>query len=256
MLRCVFVRSSTGVVSGGRLSDVFSHMKYGHSKCFSSLMWNRNQVKISTKPLLSRFNSVNTAKVAETYAKPLIWFHWIGAAGMTGLVISGWAAGTIPNDPQKTPKDLLEFRGKLMHLHESVGLLMLACMFPRVAVRLASRIPPKLPGPAWEQFAGKASHMLLYFSLIFMPISGLGFGYASGWGVPFFAWKVPGAPPEKAESPTYKAIEKFFYENHHRVGQMMEYLLPIHVGAVIFHHLYRGHNMLRRMNPFAKSLPN
>ena len=37
-------------------------------------------------------------------------------------------AGSIPNDPAKTPKDKLEFRGKLMHLHESVGLLMLGAM--------------------------------------------------------------------------------------------------------------------------------
>jgi hypothetical protein len=37
-------------------------------------------------------------------------------------------AGTIPNDPAKTPKDKLEFRGKLMHLHESVGLAMLGFM--------------------------------------------------------------------------------------------------------------------------------
>jgi hypothetical protein len=43
---------------------------------------------------------------------------------------------------------------------------------------------------------------LRYGVLVFMPISGLAFGYASGWGVPFFAWNVPGAPKEKAESPS------------------------------------------------------
>jgi len=172
---------------------------------------------------------------------------------MTGLVITGWIAGQIPRDPEKTPKDILEMRGKMMHLHESVGLLMLAFMFPRVAIRLTSRIPAPLPGPAWEHFLGKLSHFLLYGAIIFMPISGLGFGYASGWGVPFFVWNVPGAPKEKAESPPYKAVEKFFYENHHRVGQVLEYLLPLHIGAVFFHHLVRSHKLIQRMNPFAKA---
>ena len=65
-------------------------------------------------------------------------------------------------------------------------------------------------------------------------------------------WNVPGAPKEKYGD-TYKALEKFFYENHHRVGNILTYyLVPTHIGAVAFHYLFRGHNILKRMNPFAK----
>ena len=86
-----------------------------------------------------------------------------------------------------------------------------------------------------------------------MPISGLAFGYASGWGVPFFVWKgVPGAPKDKAESAPYKAVEKFMYDNHHRVGKFLTYLLPLHIGAVGFHML-KGHKILARMNPLSKN---
>jgi hypothetical protein len=33
--------------------------------------------------------------------------------------------------------------------------------------------------------------------------------------VPFFKWQVPGAPREKENDPTYKAITDFFYNGHH-----------------------------------------
>jgi cytochrome b561 len=126
---------------------------------------------------------------------------------------------------------------------------MLGAIIPRVGVRLASKIPPPLPGNALEHLASKASHGFLYFAAIFMPVSGLSFGYASGWGVPFFWTDVPGAPKEKAESPPYKAVEKFMYENHHRVGQVLTYVLPIHIGAAGYHVL-KGHKIFHRMNPF------
>ena len=64
-----------------------------------------------------------------------------------------------------------------------------------------------------------------------------------------FGWNVPGAPKDKAESPSYKAVEKFAYDNHHRVGQVLTYVLPLHVGAAGYHVL-RGHKIFRRMNPF------
>ena len=194
------------------------------------------------------------SELEETYTKPLIWMHWIGAIGMTGLVISGYIGSTISWDPKVSPPEKIEFKQWLMHLHESFGLVMLGLLVPRLAIRLTSRIPAQMPGPAWEHFFGKLSHFILYGCIIFMPISGLAFGYASGWGVPFFKWKVPGAPKEKVETPSYKAAEKFFYENHHLVGQVLEYLIPIHIAAVGFHHMFRAHNMIRRMNPFVKSV--
>lgn len=94
-------------------------------------------------------------------------------------------------------------------------------------------MPRAVPSPTWQHYAAVATHASLYEAtsnvgasvlivvvvvgrsivvvvarvcvsygvIVFMPISGLAFGYASGWGVPFFAWSVPGAPKEKAETP-------------------------------------------------------
>lgn len=205
-----------------------------------------------------RMYSTTTAETAEKeqvesdrYTKPMAWLHWIGAAGISFCVVSALIAGQIPNDKEKTSEGKLKFRGQLMHLHESVGLLMLAAMFPRFAYRFTSRLPKHVPVPQWQQWASSVSHGLLYGVIAFMPISGFAFGYLSGWGVPFFFWNVPGTTKEKAERPFNKRWEKFFYENHHRVGHFLTYyLLPAHIGAVAFHYMFRGHNLLLRMNPF------
>jgi cytochrome b561 len=124
--------------------------------------------------------------VEEKYSKPLAWLHWIGAAGITFCTVSAVIAGQIPNDPAKTTKEKLEFRRWIMHYHESVGVLMLAAMFPRVTVRLLTKVPAELPANSVERLLSKASHVFLYGALIFMPVSGLAFGYFSCWGVPFF----------------------------------------------------------------------
>jgi cytochrome b561 len=190
----------------------------------------------------------------DTYSKAAASLHWIGAVGMTFLIGSALVAGQIPNDPKQTTKEKLELRQWIMHNHESVGLLMLAAMVPRVAYRLLNRakLPRDLPEPAWQVYGAKAMHGALYGALVFMPISGLAFGYLSGWGVPFFKWNVPGASKEAAASDFNKKWEKFFYENHHRVGNILTwYLFPLHIGAIGFTYFFRGHNIINRMLPWA-----
>ena len=67
-------------------------------------------------------------------------------------------------------------------------------------------MPRAVPSPTLQHMASKVVHGALYGALVFMPVSGLAFGYASGWGVPFFFWNVPGAPKEKAETPACNII--------------------------------------------------
>ena len=192
-------------------------------------------------------------KELGSYSRGLSFFHWFGAAGIIFLMGSATVAGSIKRDDPATTPEKLKFRSELMHLHESVGLLMFAMIIPRVGIRLfGPPLPPPLPVPAWQQMASKATHGLLYGAMLFMPISGLAFGYFSCWGVPFFKWNVPGAPKEKY-SDNYKALEKFFYENHHNVGHYLTYyIFPLHIAAVLFQTFVRKNNVLGRMNPFAK----
>ena len=198
-------------------------------------------------------SSSSSSQGVQRYPKGLAWFHWFGAAGICFLMGSAFVAGRIKKDDPATTKEQKKFRDDLMHLHESVGLLMFAMIIPRIGLRLMGpKVPPPLPVPGWQQMASKVTHGLLYGAMVFMPVSGLAFGYFSCWGVPFFKWYVPGAPKEKYGD-TYKALEKFFYENHHNVGHYLTYyIFPIHIAAVLFNTFVRKNGILGRMNPFPK----
>ena len=42
------------------------------------------------------------------------------------------------------------------------------------------------------------------------------------------------------------------YWLHTRAGQVLEYMIPMHVGAVGVHHVFKGQNILARVNPFVR----
>jgi hypothetical protein len=119
-----------------------------------------------------------SSAIWDQYTRPMQWLHFLGAVGIVGLVISGFIAGQIPSDAAKTSKEKLKFRGNLMHLHESVGLLMLLLMLPRVGYRLVSKVganglwrrvaetvvsqlPRHVDVPQWQRMASNVSHALL-----------------------------------------------------------------------------------------------
>mmetsp|Transcript_10611 Transcript_10611/g.12070 ORF Transcript_10611/g.12070 Transcript_10611/m.12070 type:complete len:318 (+) Transcript_10611:16-969(+) len=180
---------------------------------------------------------------AERWGAAARWMHWIGAAGMVGCVSLVLVAQQIPKDKEKSSADALWLRKQVMHYHESIGIVMLAAMVPRLGIRLLSRVPKALPGPRLEHFVGDLSHYLLYGAIIFMPVSGFAFGYYSGWGVPFFVWDIPGAAKEDQN----EELNQWFYEWHHNIGWALTYGIGLHVGAVGYHQLLRRHRILDRM---------
>lgn len=76
----------------------------------------------------------------EPYARSLQYMHWVMAAGIMSCV------GLVKSAQWSENKDL---KGTLMHYHKSFGLLMLAFIVPRIALRLTTKIPPGPPGPAY-----------------------------------------------------------------------------------------------------------
>ena len=63
--------------------------------------------------------------------------------------------------------------------------------------------------------------------------------------MPFFKWHIPGAEKEDQNDD----LNQWFYDMHHLVGQALTYMVPLHIGAA-FVHLFRGHSIFLRMNPF------
>jgi cytochrome b561 len=70
--------------------------------------------------------------------------------------------------------------------------------------------------------------------------------WVSGRGVPWFNTTID-APFAIEKNPE---IAKRLFWMHSKGGQVLEYLVPVHVGAVVFHGL-RGTNILKRLWPFA-----
>lgn len=97
--------------------------------------------------------------------------------------------------------------------------------------------------------AANASHYAFYGFMVTMPATGIAMGYFGGKGLPFFGYKIPGIPKKDRNSNT-KNIAKNSFKIHKQAGQLFEYLVPVHVAATGYH-VFKGHAILRRINPFS-----
>jgi cytochrome b561 len=197
---------------------------------FGSASWKRFQ------KTAQRF-STSSAETMEAYPGMMQAMHW----AMGGALVA--SVGCVQGAMNTKDKAL---KGDLMFYHKSFGVLTLGLLIPRVAVRLMSKVPEHLPGAAWEVFSAKVTHALLYVFMIVMPISGTVMGYYSGKGLPFFWKTLPGA--EKADG----AKAKQAFQVHKQVGSYLQYVIPLHAGAVGYHFLVKGRNILPRILPFGK----
>jgi cytochrome b561 len=111
-------------------------------------------------------------------------------------------------------------------------------------IQVAACVP--FVGPAWQVLAGKLSHVALYSMLIVLPGTGIAMNWVSGRGVPFFNTTFD-APFAIEKNP---AIAKQAFWVHSKTGQVLEYVVPVHIGAVGYHAL-KGTNILKRLWPFA-----
>ena len=85
----------------------------------------------------------------------------------------------------------------------------------------------------------------LYSLLVFLPVSGFTMGYFGGKGLPFFPDQGGTVfTPKSGEfgKAANGAWAKWAYQNHKLAGQALEYLVPLHIGAVGFHHIAKGQN--------------
>ncbi|KAJ1455862.1 hypothetical protein M885DRAFT_564602 [Pelagophyceae sp. CCMP2097] len=117
--------------------------------------------------------------------------HWIIGAGVLGCFGAVQAAMYTTKKYQPIPGWK---KSDLMDLHKSLGLLVGACVLPRIAVRMASEGPVKMASmPHGLGIAADASHLLMYFLMVAMPLSGASLGYFSGKGIPYTTFLHVGA---------------------------------------------------------------
>jgi cytochrome b561 len=118
------------------------------------------------------------------YSRAAMWLHWTLAV----LIIVQLALGWIMNEvlPDHTPNQQF-----VEGVHISLGLTILILVVARIAVRLTHRPPPLPVGmPAWERILSHAVHLMFYFLMLALPLTGwalVSFGTRpiSFWGLPF-----------------------------------------------------------------------
>lgn len=165
------------------------------------------------------------------YSRVAIVFHWT----IAGLVVANLAIGLLHESLLKGT----------IPLHMAIGLTVLALTVARIVWRLGHR-PPPLPAeiPAWARGSAHALHMILYFLMIAMPLTGWAMG--SGRAVPrpvswFGLFDVPPLPIGKAAA-------GFGHEVHEILGWAMLVLVAIHVAAALRHHFLLRDGVLTRMS--------
>lgn len=141
-----------------------------------------------------------------------------------------------------------------LNWHKVVGFTILLPLALRMAWRLVSPPPPLPAGlPRWQLRASIASHFLLYFLMLAMPLSGY-FGNFGGVDYGFF--KVPPFWQTGLAQWIFSTFgisqeqwDLFFDTFHYRI--VGPWILPAailaHAGAAIFHHVVQKDDVLRRM---------
>ncbi len=162
--------------------------------------------------------------------------HWLVA----GLIFIQIPLGLLADGWHLSPTKL-----DLFVWHKSIGLLILALVLVRIAVRTANGAPA-LPRdlPAWEALAARLTQLLLYALLLFVPLSGWVINSAANIPLRVFWWFE--LPDITRSDKGLAAIAKHW---HQGLIVLLCLLLAMHVGAALNHHFRRRNAILKRMLP-------
>jgi cytochrome b561 len=170
----------------------------------------------------------------DRYSRGAIAFHWAIAA----LVLFNLWLGLFH---ENLPRDW-----KVMPVHKSVGITILALTLGRIAWRLLHH-PPRLPEPlpAWEKAVAHSVHFILYALLLILPLTGWLLSSNPEKPRPvsfFFLFDLPVLPATPA-------LASGAHEAHELLGYLMTALVLIHIAAALRHHFLLRDGVLGRMLP-------
>jgi cytochrome b561 len=147
------------------------------------------------------------------------------------LAVGAFSLARTPNG-EAAKLDVLEW-------HMAGGMLILALMLARLAVRLVTAKPAAAStGRAGADRLARLGHWSFYLLVVAMAAT----GYATGLfaGLPAIVFQRSGAPlPDFAAYPTFTA--------HGVLAAVLAALIGLHVAAALYHHLVRRDGLFRRM---------
>jgi cytochrome b561 len=183
------------------------------------------------------------------YGAVAMTLHWLIALAVIVNIALGLYFGDLPHsDPSKF---------MLTQLHKSIGLTVLVLSLARLGWRLINPVPP-LPAsmPPMLKFVAHATHFLLYFLIIAIPLSGWLLVSSSPLGLPTMYFGVIEWPNLPGFGDMTRAAKKAL---SHEFGGVHVYLawtaivlIPLHIAGALYHQFVRRDNILMRMIPGTK----
>ncbi len=166
----------------------------------------------------------------DRYHPALVVLHWLLAFCLIGLLVAGSTvlAPAANSDPGK----LISFR-----MHMALGLVTLALMALRLALRLVTRRPPPVDsGNPWLNRLAPATHWALYVLAFAMALSGMAFARDSGLPDAVFG-----------DGPMPPAFDHPGRTVHTIASRLLMALIALHVAAALWHQFIRRDGLMARM---------
>ncbi|NII09745.1 cytochrome b [Oleiagrimonas sp. C23AA] len=162
------------------------------------------------------------------------YLHWITAICVISALILVETHDFAP-DGSALHKDM-------MAAHMQFGLAVLLLFIPRLLLRVTSTKPPvEPPLPTWQKALSGLTHLALYGLMLALPVLGLVATQALGHGPSLFGLPMPTlVTPDKSLGHTLISL-------HRTLGNIILWLVVLHVAAALWHHFFRHDTTLRRM---------
>jgi cytochrome b561 len=163
--------------------------------------------------------------------------HWLIAALLVAQFTVAW---TMPHIGRNTVPETL------INLHFSLGVLIIALIFVRLAWRMTHAEPPALDGIApWQHRSARAIHGLLYALLIALPLLGWINASWRGFDVSVFGlFNMPRLVATRAPAWGWTGDVHVWVSEY---GLLT--LVGLHVLAALYHQFMRKEAVLARMLP-------
>jgi cytochrome b561 len=159
--------------------------------------------------------------------------HWAIAAILVGQLALGWLMPSVRRGMEP---------GTSMHLHISIGIVVLALIVVRLLWRLWHRVPPAAELPRWQAVASAAVHALLYLLVLVTTLSGWFYASARGWALTFFD-----LAPLPALSAPGSTVGRAIGSLHESLVWVLLAAVAIHVAAALVHAFVYRDQVMQRM---------
>lgn len=170
----------------------------------------------------------------EQFSIITVFLHWSVAVVVIGMLIFGSLLDSIPRGPDKL---------WWIHLHESIGLLVLALATVRLLWRALNRFPqPLTRSYNWHDTLARVTHWVLLLAVVIMPLTGILLVLGQGHDLALFAWPIFSGTGERTDW-----LNKAGHILHGNVGNVLILFISLHVLGALKHYLWYGDATMSRV---------